>query len=158
MISKETLIPEASIAINDACKHVMSFYTGDTRKAMEAFKLRISGQTPLYSIFCSDKIAAITESVFMDKATTDYVLALTVNFYARISNFGNLHVDFINQLAEAIYQGPFAPTAVGGDSILIPKQIYNRLPTKEEIISALQGNKWIATLMMVALFVPLKTE
>ena len=149
---------KAQQCIGDAWKLTIGFYSGETLSKIEAWRLQVSGMTSLYSLFRSNELANFVENVFSNEFIRDFIIKLSINFHVRFE--ANQTIDYnevLNLFATSIDQNSIFENK-GDSTCLIPDVLLKRLPTLEEIHSALAGNKWLVTIVAMILYIPVNAD
>jgi hypothetical protein len=105
-----------------------------------------------YMIASPKGVQHAIELVFEDEVIRDFVFMLGFTFFARWGASGPRHNDLVQSLAFAV-SGDGTPVRGQDSLVMMPAEIADLLPDPDGVLTLLQQNKWLVTLLMIQLFV-----
>ncbi|SAK59266.1 hypothetical protein AWB81_01817 [Caballeronia arationis] len=104
-----------------------------------------------YMIASPKGVQHAIELVFEDEVIRDFVFTLGFTFLARWGGLGR-YSELVQALAFAV-SGDGNPVRGQESLVMMPAEIGDLLPDPEGVLTLLQQNKWLVTLLMIQLFV-----
>ncbi len=154
MTAKIENMAEVAQAFTSAYDHVQSHMV-DTKRREEIslFVTQVTAMMSLYISFAPGQLERFIEVVFSKESIRDFVFRLTSAFCARLGGQAEYEA-LAKDIAFSMCMLP-KKDQHGNDTFLVamPDDIKNRLPSAEDILDLLLGNKWYLTVVMLHLFV-----
>lgn len=151
MANKEYLTKEEMVEIGELFSNVYSFTKSnmlveDSINEVNKFVADLIVSYRPYMIGTEAGVVQLVDRIFRNENLRDFIFGLEFNFFARLGNdehmLNGLNNTIINSLV--YYEN---------NNSVIPKQIMDRLPTKDKLMSLFENNRWAIIVVMLIIFV-----
>ncbi len=173
MTSNDPAGSHAERCFFEACARVVDAIIEDEPVMLQnlSFCVEMIGSLVPVSLFQVDNLLRMQDRVFGNAHLRDFILRLTNQFVLRLTDHPEgrkVYEDLLHRLAFAVDASTHSVgmTSMGQSTLagrttpavvpdtLIPDEVAKSLPTQESILSALLGNKWLVTILMIHFYMP----
>ena len=123
--------------------------SNDQKNKIEPFILELTSNTKLHTLFTSNGLKIITETIFNNIEIRDFILCLSDQFkcITALSDTEDRSIEY------SIGYGLNSPEFTENEYILVPQRVYENMEVNGTlIISILNANHWLLTIVLIYLF------